>query len=73
MKSNEFLSSLGDIESNFIKEAAAVEQASSRRHGRIIAAAAAALALLAAGAVNGGARDVLGKAVKICTECIGLG
>lgn len=33
----------------------------------------AALALLAAGAVNGGARDVLGKAVKICTECIGLG
>ena len=51
MKSNEFLSSLGDIESNFIKEAAAVEQASSRRHGRIIAAAAAALALLAGGAV----------------------
>lgn len=34
---------------------------------------AAALALLVLGALNGGARDVLYKAVKICTECIGLG
>ena len=42
--------------------------------------AAARLILLAAGAalvvlgiLNGGARDVLVKAVNICTECIGLG
>ncbi len=33
----------------------------------------AAVALLAAGAFNGSARDVFGKAVRICTECIGLG
>lgn len=25
------------------------------------------------GAINGGAADVLGKAIRICTECIGLG
>ena len=33
----------------------------------------AAIALIAAGVINGSARDVFGKAVKICTECIGLG
>ena len=33
----------------------------------------AAVCLLAAGVFNGSARDVLGKAVNICTECIGLG
>jgi hypothetical protein len=32
-----------------------------------------ALCLIAAGIGNGGARDVFGKAVKICTECVGLG
>ena len=32
-----------------------------------------ALALIAAGVCNGSARDVFGKAVKICTECVGLG
>lgn len=32
-----------------------------------------ALALAAAGAANGGMRDVWVKAVNICTECIGLG
>ena len=35
--------------------------------------AAAALALIVLGVCNGGLRDVLGKAVKICSECIGLG
>lgn len=34
---------------------------------------AAALALIAAGVLNGGMRDVLTKAVAICTECVGLG
>ena len=29
--------------------------------------------LIALGALNGGARDVWAKAVKICAECIGLG
>lgn len=34
---------------------------------------AAAVLLIVLGVVNGGARDVLAKAVKICSECIGLG
>ena len=29
--------------------------------------------LIVLGVLNGGARDVLAKAVKICSECIGLG
>ena len=33
----------------------------------------ASACLLAAGVLNGSARDVFGKAVKICTECVGLG
>ena len=33
----------------------------------------AALVLIIAGAFNGSARDVLYKAITICTECIGLG
>ena len=33
----------------------------------------AAAALIGAGVLNGGLRDVLVKAVNICTECIGLG
>ncbi len=32
-----------------------------------------ALALIVLGVLNGGARDVLAKAIKICSECIGLG
>lgn len=32
-----------------------------------------ALGLIALGVFNGSARDVLGKAIRICTECIGLG
>ena len=34
---------------------------------------AAAVLLIVLGVANGGARDVLAKAVKICSECIGLG
>ena len=34
---------------------------------------AAAIALIALGVLNGGMRDVLVKAINICTECIGLG
>ena len=33
----------------------------------------AAVAFIIAGIFNGGMADVLGKAVRICTECIGLG
>lgn len=32
-----------------------------------------AACMIAAGLRNGSARDVFGKAVKICTECVGLG
>ena len=34
---------------------------------------ALAAALTIAGAADGGARDVLVKAVNICAECIGIG
>lgn len=45
------------------------------RRGKALWAAlfAAALVLIVLGVLNGGARDVLAKAVKICSECIGLG
>ncbi len=33
----------------------------------------AAIVLIVAGIFNGSARDVFAKAVKICTECVGLG
>lgn len=33
----------------------------------------AAILLIVLGIFNGGMRDTLGKAIKICTECIGLG
>lgn len=33
----------------------------------------AALLLIVIGVFNGGAQDVLAKAIKICSECIGLG
>jgi hypothetical protein len=32
-----------------------------------------ALVFVGVGILNGGMADVLGKAVRICTECIGLG
>lgn len=45
-----------------------------KRRGFVRAAVlAAALLLIGLGIWNGGARDVLVKAVQICTECIGLG
>lgn len=49
-----------------------------RKPSRYLAAArlvllGAAVALVVLGIGNGGARDVLVKAVNICTECIGLG
>ena len=33
----------------------------------------AAVLLIIAGILNGGALDVLVKAINICTECVGLG
>ena len=38
-----------------------------------IVAALMALAMIAAGVLNGGMRDVLVKAINLCTECVGLG
>ena len=52
-----------------------VKQYSGPKHKNRIRAAiiAAALILIVAGILNGSARDVLVKAITICTECIGLG
>jgi len=33
----------------------------------------AAAAMIAAGVLNGSMRDVWGKAVKLCMECVGIG
>ena len=38
-----------------------------------IAVFAAAALLIIAGIANGSVRDVLAKAISICTECVGLG
>ena len=45
------------------------------KHKKIIWAVlvAAAIVLIVFDVLNGGARDVFAKAVKICSECIGLG
>lgn len=52
--------------------AAAAEN--GKHAGRLRAALyTAAVMLIAAGILNGGMRDVLVKAINICTECIGLG
>lgn len=49
-----------------------VEKKSNLKAARMIIAAVA-VALIALGIANEGYVDVLGKAIKICTECIGLG
>ncbi|MBR5960707.1 MAG: thioredoxin [Clostridia bacterium] len=43
------------------------------RKGIQAAVFVAAVLLIIAGIANGGALDVLVKAINICTECIGLG
>ena len=45
----------------------------TRRQALWAALFALGLLLVVLGVLNGGARDVLAKAVKICSECIGLG
>lgn len=57
------------------KRPPAPKKTENERAMRILRAAlyAAALVMLVAGVMNGGMRDVLVKAVNICTECIGLG
>ena len=42
-------------------------------NGARVALVAVAICFIVVGIFNGSARDVLSKAVKICTECIGLG
>ena len=44
----------------------------SRRFS-VVATVVAAAAFILAGVLNGSARDVLIKAIHICTECVGLG
>ncbi len=55
-----------------MKNGAAGEKAAPRNTARLILFAAA-LVFLVLGIRNGGLRDVLIKAINICTECIGLG
>lgn len=47
-----------------------------KKHGILLirlAVLAVGIAFVILGVLNGGATDVLGKAIRICTECIGLG
>ena len=55
--------------------AATPVSAAQRNHGSAIqiAVVIAAVILIVAGILNGSARDVLYKAITICTECVGLG
>lgn len=53
-------------------EKARGDKAGARKALRVVLLACA-VGLLALGAANGGMRDVLVKAINICTECIGLG
>ena len=46
---------------------------SARKKALWAALVCLAAALFALGAANGGALDMLAKAVKICSECIGIG
>ena len=45
----------------------------TRRRALWAALFCAAVLLIVLGVVNGGAQDVLAKAAKICSECIGIG
>jgi len=62
----------GIVNSQGLKRAA---QAGPGRSVRLLRAALllAAAVFIILGAYNGGARDVLYKAINICTECVGLG
>lgn len=56
------------------QSAAALQQYEGRVIlGVRIAVAVLGVALLVWGIFNGGADDVLKKAIEICTECIGIG
>jgi len=55
------------------RPASGYDPSSNQKGWLRIAIIAAALILIVIGTVNGGARDVLYKAINICTECIGLG
>ena len=58
-----------------VRSIGAAKQKGEPKHAARLrmAAAAAALILILAGIFNGSARDVMIKAIHICTECIGLG
>ena len=62
---------------NLKENGAAQPGAEKRKYVRLHALRGAllllAVGLIAAGVMNGSARDVFSKAVKICSECIGLG
>lgn len=61
---------------NGIKPGKAPEKKAADPQKRTVIRAAllvAGMILVIIGAANGGAADVLGKAIRICTECIGLG
>ena len=57
------------------KNAVRIKPQAEPKHVNILRAVVliAAVLLIFAGIVNGGALDVLVKAINICTECVGLG
>ena len=58
-----------------VRPASPVRHKTGTKRGAVIRVilVIAAILLIAAGILNGSARDVLVKAVTICTECVGLG
>ena len=58
-----------------VKAGSPIKQKTAVKHEKRVRGIliAAAIFLIIAGILNGSARDVLVKAITICTECIGLG
>ena len=85
MKRPELLAPAGDMECLYAAVAAGAVRRSESKVSAVqkecgrkllivrLVILAVAVALIVLGILNGGMRDVLGKAIKICTECIGLG
>ncbi len=61
------------VQAGFAKQAAAGPEKEERRNLLRRILMAAAIVFIIMGILNGGMKDVLVKAIRVCTECIGLG